>query len=577
MRASLRSLLILSILMGIIPSLFAQQKTKIRFEGANSMKNLNLDEQKLIRYIGNVRFSHEGTRMICDSAYHNPDENWFNAFGNVRINQESSTITGEHLYYDGKTSTGKIDGNNVKLVSDDATLTTKTLYFNSKEKSVYYNTPGVITTEDSKLTSLRGYYYDTSNQIHFAGNVVMENPDGKIYTDSLSYNTNSEMAYFFGPTYIFNEQNFAYCEKGWYNKKIEQVSLQFNAYILSKENKVFGDDIFYDKSTKFARITGNAVLVDTVNQAFVYGNKVNFWEDSENAEVSGNPHLVKIDNNDTLYLKADVFKIISKKDTITPDSTHRFIKALHNVKFYRSDIQGLCDSLIYFTHDSIVKMYSQPILWQNENQMTADEITIYSKNKKLNQIDFIGNAFITSVEDTNYYNQIRGKKIVVYFSDGKASKIDVDGNGQAVYFIRDGEILTMANRSESARIFIVLKNNKISKVTFKQKPLSNLYPIKKVEPEDITLKGFSWQPNKRPKDKYDIVPKNFIIVPAEKGNEGRLKILNNEDIQHIPFKEESHRVENYAKPGNLKKDKKQDKLNVKGKSRKPLKFKDIKR
>lgn len=527
MNSILRNFLVLPILLGVLFTAQAQQKNRIRFEGAKSMKNLNIDGQKIIRYIGNVRFQHENTRIVCDSAYHNPDDNWFDAFGSVTIQQGSTRITGQTLHFDGKTSVGKITGKEVKLIDDETVLTTQTLFFNSKTNVAYYTTPGVITSKQSKLSSERGYFNRTSNLLSFAGNVVMIDPDGTIYTDSLSYNTKNELANFFGPTHIFNKDNFAYCEKGWYNKKLEQTNLQQKAYILNKENKIFGDNIFYDKANKFARAMGNVVLIDTLNKTYIYGQKANYWQETEQAEIAENPYLMLIDNSDSLFLKANYFKVITKKLKQASDSTFRILKALGDVAFYRRDVQGLCDSMIYNTRDSAIDMFVNPILWNDVNQMTADHITIISKNNKINRMDFNGNAFITSFEEDKFYNQIKGKTITAYFTNGKADRIDVNGNGQAVYFIRDGNALTLANRSESAKISIQVKNNKVSRVTFREKPSSNLYPIAKVELEDVMLKGFKWHEAKRPSSKYSILPKNFKPQPVELGEKKRTEILQN--------------------------------------------------
>ena len=541
MNSILRYTLAISMLLGILFHAQAQQKTRIKFEGAKSMKNLNINGQKIIRYIGDVRFQHEGARILCDSAYQNPDDNWFDAFGNVTILQESTTITGQTLHYDGKTATGKITGKEVKLIDDETTLTTQTLFFNSRTNVAYYTTPGVITSKQSTLTSQRGYFNQNTNLLSFAGNVIIVDPDGTIHTDSLSYNTQSEIANFFGPTHLFDNENFAYCEKGWYNKKIEQTNLQQNAYILNKENKIFGDNIFYDRTNKFARALGNVVLIDTLNKAYVYGQKANYWQDPEQAEVTENPYLMLIDNNDSLFLKASYFKVLTKKnEKSAADSTYRILKAIGDVAFYRSDVQGLCDSMIYNTQDSTIDMYVNPILWNDINQMSADQIKIFLKHNKINQMDFIDNAFVTSFEEDKYYNQIKGKTIHAFFANGKAEKIDVNGNGQAVYFIRDEDSLTMANRSESAKITIMVKDNKVNRITFRDKPLSNLYPIEKVEMEDITLKGFKWQESIRPTSKFAIIPQNFKVQPVERGKEKQLQVKHNGSTQN----EKKHSSEN---------------------------------
>jgi len=127
-------------------------------------------------------------------------------------------------------------------------------------------------------------------------------------------------------------------------------------------------------------------------------------------------------------------------------------------------------------------------------------------------MDFNGSAFITSQEEGVNFNQIRGKKMVSSFINGKLVKLDVTGNGQVVYFLRDQGELTAVNKSESSNLVARLKDGKLSRISFKINPVSTFYPIKKVDYEEITLKGFKWLDEKRPKDKFSIIPKGLDIV-----------------------------------------------------------------
>ena len=435
------------------------------------------------------------------------------------VSQESAKLYGDVLHFDGKTSLGELTGKEVRLVDEDATLVTNTLNFNSKTNYAFYTTGGVITTKDSKLTSQRGYYFRKEKKIAFAGNVVMNNTDGDIFTDSLEYNTNNKIASFFGPTNIYNKENFAYCEKGWHNRDLNQSSLQNNAYIISDTYKMFGEDIFYDKQNGFAKASKNIVVIDTVNRTYIYGDKGSYWEKNQEAEVTENPYAMMIDKEDTLFLRSDkLFLRTLKKDSVTnKDSTYKLLKALGNVKFFRSDIQGKCDSMIYNSTDSTLKMYVEPVLWNQTNQMSANEIVIFSEQQSLRQVDFIGSAFMISKETDLYFNQMQGKTIFARFLDGKLNKVDVKGNGQAVYFVKEKDTITMVNQAECSNISIKIKNNSPSKITFLEKPISNFHPISKIDIEEINLKGFKWLESIRPINKFSIIPTTLILFPEEKG------------------------------------------------------------
>lgn len=508
----------------------AQQKTTIKLEGAKAMKNLNLGDQKIVRYIGNVRFFYDNTRVRCDSAYYSQNENWFDAFNGVVVSQGSSNIYGDKLHYDGRTSEGRLTGKEVKMVDKDFTLVTDALDFNSKTGLAFYTTGGVATSNDSStLTSIKGYYNNNDNLISFANKVVLKSPDGNAFTDSLSYHTKNEVAYFFGPTFIYDGKNFIYCEKGWHNRKLQQSNFQNNAYLISNSQKLFGENIYYDKQNGYARGIGNVVMVDTVNRTYIYGQKASYWQEKEEAEITEQPYMMMIDDSDSLFLRTDKLLMITAKtgDNQKTDSSYRLVKAIGRVMYYRHDIQGVCDSMIYNTRDSVLEMYGNPVMWNEANQMTADFIRIHISNKKISQADFLGNAFISSREDSAYFSQMRGKTILARFSDGQLTRMDITGNGQVVYFVRDKGQITMVNRAEGSNVDVHIKNNKVSRVVFKQKPTSNLIPIEQVEPEDMTLKGFKWLGQLRPESKYSVIPTSLTLVPLEKGTQRRMEMMAN--------------------------------------------------
>jgi len=216
---------------------FGQTEKGIQVK-AESMKSLVRDGQQVARYLGGVIAVHEGATMECDSAYLIRKQNVLEAYGHVVIIKEDNTLYGDYLHYDGKTSSGKVSGKEVKLVQKDATLVTDVIYFNTKSNSAYYLTKGVLTNPENRLISKHGYYYSKLKSYFFAGNVEMEGKDGRIFTDSLEYDTQNEVVSFHGSTRIYNKENYVYCEKGWYNRKNGQSNFFVNAFMHQKANNL---------------------------------------------------------------------------------------------------------------------------------------------------------------------------------------------------------------------------------------------------------------------------------------------------------------------------------------------------
>lgn len=529
-----KALLLIAIGLVLLPTgSHAQKGTRIRLQRANSMKNLKVGDTEYIRYLGNVEFYYDSTRINCDSAYYNNRANTFDAYGNVVVTQNTATITGDILHYDGNTSTGTLSGERVRMVDKETVLETRQVIFNSETNLIYYPVPGTITTPDLKLISRKGYYNRNRSLLAFADSVKMFGNDGTVYTDSLTYQTETKLANFFGPTRIVNTDGFIYCEKGWYNRQTEQSNFRQNAYIINGENLLYGDNIFYDKLAGKARATGNVIMVDTTNNAYLFGQKAYFNQNTENARVTDSPYLALIDQNDTLFLRADTLRLITVKPDSrqTDTSSYRIVKALYGVKFYRSDIQGRCDSLTFSTEDSVLQMYAEPVLWNEARQLTANRIVIHSANKQISRMELLGKAFIASQEAPTYFNQIRGKQIVALFTDGQLHTMHVTGNGQSIYFLREKDTITSVNRSDGSRITIKINNKKISRITFYEKPTSSILPLHKIEPQDVKLKGLQWLDNLRPKNSLDITEGKALKFPTT---------TNITIKKPIPFEERAH-------------------------------------
>ncbi|MBQ8366308.1 MAG: hypothetical protein IJX40_01060 [Alistipes sp.] len=183
------------------------------------------------------------------------------------------------------------------------------------------------------------------------------------------------------------------------------------------------------------------------------------------------------------------------------DSVYKMIKAYRRVKMYRSDSQIVCDSLTLMNTDSIIRLYIDPVLWQETNQITADSMAIHTRNELLHKAHFMGDPIMGSEIDTAYYNQVKGKDMIAYFEDGSVYRNDVNGNAQTIYYMQgeDDPEVTGMMYIESAAISFYLVDGTIDKIAYKQNPEYVLYPIGMVPETQVRkLPDFEWHSDRRP-------------------------------------------------------------------------------
>ncbi len=530
-------------LLFLIPFLSFSQK-KVEILNAGSLKFANNIAEGAKRLIGDVQFKHENTLMFCDSAYFYSD-NSLDAFGHVRIQQnDGSTLYGDFLKYSGETKLAVLT-RNVKITKGDMELTTDVLNYDISTGIGYYTTPARIVNKDNVLTSDKGSFFSKTNDFNFKKNVVLTNPQFVINCDTMRYNTTSKITYFLGPTTIKSKENLIYCEDGWYDTNNDLSRFNKNAYIISKEQKMMGDSLYYDRKQGIGRGYKNIQIIDTAQNITIQGDYAIHYEQTDLSYVTGNAVMIQRFEKDTLYLHADTLKAVSsglghkkiqpkleiqepkgkgkdsknkkkkekekelpvikeKENSDEQTSNSKQLFAYHKVKFYKNDMQGKCDSLVFSTTDSTMKLYGRPVIWSEENQLTADSMKILTGGKSIREIELKSSGFIVSKEDSIHYNQIRGKYVKGFFKKNDLYLIKVEGNGQTIYYDKDKTKLRAVNRADCTNLNIYLKDKKMNHITFITKPEATLYPLDKIDVKELKLKDFNWRGHERPLKVADI-------------------------------------------------------------------------
>ena len=478
---------------------YAQKITKIDLDNADRLEYDKNIGENVKRLIGNVILHHEGTYLYCDSAYLYSETNSVDAFSNVSIKSGTVHIVGDVLYYNGNTKDAELD-KNVKMTDEKMELETEHLTYNTKTKIANYLTGGKLKDAENVLTSKIGYYYAETKEVYFKKEVVLVNPEYTMNSDTLKYNTKTEIAYFFGPTYIVSKENTIYCENGWYNTQKDIAQFNENAYFSNKEQKINGDSLYYDRKILFGKAYNNITIIDTTQEITIKGNYAEYYEKEGKTMVTNEALVIHNMDGDSLFLHADTLKAFF-------DSTGagKVLYAYNHAKFFKSDIQGLGDSIVYSFTDSVIYMYSNPILWSEENQITADTIHIFLKNNELYRMNLYSSSFIVSKEDSVKYNQIKGKFVIGHFFENELRKINVYQNSETIYYVRDeSKGLIGINKAIADDMLIFVDNSKVKTITFLTNPEATLYPEKDLAPAEVKLKGFKWDEFKRPLDKEGV-------------------------------------------------------------------------
>jgi len=483
-----------------VPFAQAQKKSRVKIEKADKQVYDEAFSKDIERLIGNVVMRQEDTRFYCDSAYLNTQKRNFEAFGNVHIAvNDTVDVYGDRMHYEGDTRVAELFGN-VRLVEKSTTLTTEHLIYNRATKTAFYDIGGIIVNGDNTLTSKKGYYNTDSKIFYFRKDVVLINPDSETNSDTLIYNTINETAYFEGPTVIRGKESTIYCEAGWYDTKNDFSKLTKRPFISGSEQTITADSILYDNFSSSGKAFGSVEILDTLHQVIITGKYGEMWDSEGSSFITDSVIAVTYDETDSMFIHSDTMWMYFDKER-----NAKKLLAYYSVRFFRSQMQGVCDSLVYTMQDSTIRFHKSPILWSAKNQLTADSISIFVAGNRVDSLMMYNTAFIVSKDSTESFNQIRGRNMTGYFSKNELVKISVDGNAQTVYYIReeDGYLIGI-NLSESSTMDIRMVNSELNAISYKEKVVEKMYPENDYPVGQKILKGFSWQETLRPSDKHDI-------------------------------------------------------------------------
>ncbi|MBJ2125879.1 OstA-like protein [Flavobacterium sp. IB48] len=450
---------------------------------------------------GNVKVNHDGVVLTCNKAYFFQKENYLKAFGNVQLVQgDTLFLNSKYAEYSGNEKKAFATGNAV-LTSPDATLQTDTINFDRNVQEAFYNTKGTIVNKDNTLVSKSGRYFVKEKKFQFLTEVTITNPKYVIKSNHLDYYSNSGHTYLLGPSTITSKANYIYTEKGFYDTKKNLAHFLRRSYIKYDDRLIEGDSLYYNRNIEFASATRNVKITDSINKGIVKGHYAELYKLKDSMFVTKRAVAINLVENDSVYIHG-------KKLLVTGKEGERILRAFNNVRFYKTDMSGKCDSIHSNSKTALTKLIGNPILWNGDNQITGDIMHLIGDNKtrKIDSLKVLNNTFVLSKDTLGTgYNQVKGINLFGKFRDGKLHDVDVIKNTEVVYYMRnDANELIGINKNVSSKINMILENNAVETITFFNKVDGDIYPEDELPENARKLRGMNWRGDERIKSKDDI-------------------------------------------------------------------------
>ncbi len=475
-------------------------------------------------FSGNVVFRHGNAVMRCDSAYLYEKSQSFEAFGQVEMKQgDSINIHSKYLYYDGQTKIAKLR-REVMLENPSTKLFTDSLDYDRITDIGYYFNGGTVIDKQNTLSSDYGEFHPHTNDAEFHENVVLHNDSTELITEHFYYNTEKRIGRFEGESLIKADSGTIVSQRGFYDLNSDIGILLDRSELSSGSRKLIGDSIYFDGNARSGEAFGRMELIDTLQKSNLYGDYGFFDNKRHYAFATSRAYAMDYSNKDTLYIGADTLEMLSfpMPDSIYlsnkdkgMDSLMREIRAYHRVRVYRHDAQAMADSMTYISLDSMLYLYSKPIMWQEERQVLGDTIIFKFQEKKLDYVDILGKSFSAEqIKDLpQHFNQMSGGAMRVWIRDSVLHQIDVAQPVETITFMQDEKTRKFngMNRMTSAEMSVFFKDKgKLDKVHWQGKVHGKLYPMSQTNSEKISrLEAFHWEKEQRPHKAEDVIGKAY--------------------------------------------------------------------
>ena len=366
-------------------------------------------------------------------------------FEGATLSNDSTQLTSKRGYYYVETKEAFFK-DSVVVVDPQFNLRSDTLKFNTETKVVTFLGPTLITSDTSKVYCEDGFYdtensvaeftqnaqfkkggqeatadtirYDgTKKEYRLQGNAQFQEGSRKATADIIRYDEEKDITFLTGQANFRDSTQNIVADEIIYDAKKETYSTRGRSVISDPPQILKADQVDFRESEGLGLALGNVIWQDTSANLTIVCDRADYNQETDYLKASGGrsnrPMLITLVEDDSLFLTSDTLLSL-RQDTISTDSS-RLLLAYNDVRIFKSDLQAVCDSLVYNTSDSLFHFYQDPIVWSDTSQFIADTVTMLLKENKLDRIFLLNNSLIINSPDERFFNQIKGKNITAIF------------------------------------------------------------------------------------------------------------------------------------------------------------------
>lgn len=463
--------------------------------------------------VGNVVFRKSDMYMYCDSAHFYEQTNSFDAFSNVRMEQgDTLFVYADELNYDGYEELAVLyanAGKKVRLINRDVELETDVFNYSLAEERGYYEAGGKLSDSQNTLTSLQGEYYPNTKDANFYLDVEVNSLNGadtlQMFTDSLNYNTGTHVAELIAKTLIINKDGEIISTSGTYNTETGLADLYKRSLVkTNRGNTLTGDTLFYNRTLNFGEAFGNMILTDSARKSSLHGDYGFYDDNADSAFVTGRALAKEYSSGDTLYMHGDtIYAYIDKEDST------RVMNVYHKVRFYRSDLQGICDSISSTERDSTMYLFRHPVVWNENKQVFGNVIHVHFNDSTVDYAKLPEFGFMAEHIDEDCFQQMSALQMTAWFNDSTIRHLYAEGNVMLIMFpVEKDSTYNKFAYVESSVMDAWFLNNDIERVLFTPETSAKVTPLYLAKKGSYFLQKFAWYEDIRPTS-----PEDVFVVP----------------------------------------------------------------
>ena len=492
-----------------------------------------------------VRLEDSSAVLRTFNLDYNTKDNVAYFFGGGTLADKENVLESKKGYYYSDLKLAKFHGE-VEMHNDTYDIRSDSLHYYTQTETAVFLSYTSIWHKDGYLSCRRGWYDKPRDYFHFAQDAYVLSEKQEMWADSIFYERTIEKSDLYGniqmldttrsllvfgdEAHLLGEQNATVMRNpsvAYYEKKEDEnhqvkrdtVFLRADTlkYVSLKNPAFYGTDTLKTGTTTVQQMAPPPDSIGTPRPMLFLGITI---LDSLQKDLRRLRSEVPKKTPSPVYSAMFARKPAADSSatvTLPPpvvDSVLQYLYAYRAVKIYRDDGQAVCDSMVFFVNDTLTEMFYNPVLWNTNNQISADKVRFISRDSVLYRGEFLGSAFMVSEEDTVHYNQIKSRDMFAYFRNNEVYLMDIIANVQTIFFMEEDSVLVNINFAESVNMKIFIKDRKISRVRYYSELKNDMHPLDDMPREKQRLKGFAWHGNLRPKTRYEVCDRH--IKPSQR-------------------------------------------------------------